>query len=163
MYVDAWVPEQQVPPIVDNFAKDKGVKTYFLIGSDYAFGRGMLGFTRKYVEKTGGKIVGEEYLPMDGADWTPILSKLKDAKPDAIITSTAGDAPNVTLTKQMRAAGTDKLAGVLSRLEQRRCRLEQPRDPRSMGLFRRLVREALPKIAVENGGPNLKQKMSAPL
>ena len=59
--------------------------------------------------------------------------------------------------------GTDKLAGVLSRLEQRRCRLEQPRDPRSMGLFRRLVREALPKIAVENGGPNLKQKMSAPL
>ncbi len=59
--------------------------------------------------------------------------------------------------------GSDKLAGVLSRLEQRRCRLEQPRDPRSMGLFRRLVREALPKIAVENGGPNLKQKMSAPL
>ena len=41
--------------------------------------------------------------------------------------------------------GTDKLAGVLSRLEQRRCRLEQPRDPRSMGLFRRLVREALPE------------------
>src|SRR5882757_4877447 len=40
MYVDAWVPEQQVPPIVDNFAKDKGAKTYFLIGSDYAFGRG---------------------------------------------------------------------------------------------------------------------------
>lgn len=59
--------------------------------------------------------------------------------------------------------GTDKLAGVLGRLEQRRCRLEQPRDPRSMGLFRRLVREALAKIAVENGGPNLKQKMSAPL
>jgi hypothetical protein len=59
--------------------------------------------------------------------------------------------------------GTDKLAGVLGRLEQRRCRLEQPRDPRSMGLFRRLVREALSKIAVENGGPNLKQKMSAPL
>jgi hypothetical protein len=60
-------------------------------------------------------------------------------------------------------SGTDKLVGVLGRLEQRRCGLEQPRDPRSMGLFRRLVREALPKIAVENGGPNLKQKMSAPL
>ena len=105
LYVDAWVPEQQVPPIVDNFAKEKSAKTYFLIGSDYAFGRGMLGFTRSYIEKTGGKVVGEEYLPMDGTDWTPILSKLKDAKPDAIITSTAGGAPNVTLTKQMRAAG----------------------------------------------------------
>lgn len=106
LYVDAWVPEQQVPPIVDNF-KAKGAKTYFLIGSDYAFGRGMLGFTRAYAEKTGGKVLGEEYLPMDGTDWTPIISKLKEAKPDALITSTAGGAPNVTLTKQMRAAGID--------------------------------------------------------
>jgi hypothetical protein len=32
-----------------------------------------------------------------------------------------------------------------------------------MGLFRRLVHEALAKIAVENGGPNLKQKMGTPL
>ena len=105
LFVDAWVPEQQVPPIVDAFVKDKKAKTYFLIGSDYAFGRGMLSFTRSYIEKTGGKVVGEEYLPMDGTDWTSILSKLKDVKPDALITSTAGGAPNVTLTKQMRGAG----------------------------------------------------------
>lgn len=105
LYVDAWVPEQQVPPIVDNFVKEKNAKTYFLVGSDYAFGRGMLGFSRKYIEKQGGKVVGEEYLPMDGTDWTTILSKLKDSKAEALITSTAGGAPNVTLTKQMRAAG----------------------------------------------------------
>jgi urea transport system substrate-binding protein len=42
---------------------------------------------------------------MDGSDWTPIISKLKGAAPDALITSTAGGAPNVTLTKQLRAAG----------------------------------------------------------
>src|SRR3979490_1600354 len=105
MYVNAWVPEQQVPPIVDYFAKEKGAKKFFLIGSDYAFGRGMLAFTKAYIEKTGGKVVGEEYLPMDGSDWTPIISKLKSAAPDALITSTAGGAPNVTLTKQLRAAG----------------------------------------------------------
>src|ERR1700756_2644955 len=105
MYVNAWVPEQQVPPIVDYFAKEKGAKTFFLVGSDYAFGRGMLAFTKAYIEKTGGKVVGEEYLPMDGSDWTPIISKLKSAAPDALITSTAGGAPNVTLTKQLRAAG----------------------------------------------------------
>jgi branched-chain amino acid transport system substrate-binding protein len=44
---------------------------------------------------------------MDGADWTAIISKLKSADPDALITSTAGGAPNVTLTKQLRAAGVD--------------------------------------------------------
>jgi urea transport system substrate-binding protein len=104
LFVNGWVPEQQVPPVIDAF-KDKGAKSYFLVGSDYAFGRGMLAFTRSYIEKTGGKVVGEEYLPMDGSDWTAIISKLKEAKADALVTSTAGGAPNVTLTKQLRGAG----------------------------------------------------------
>ncbi|MDU3130494.1 MAG: substrate-binding protein [Bradyrhizobium sp.] len=105
LYVNAWVPDQQVPPIVDYFNKETKAKSYFLIGSDYAFGRGMLGFTKTYIEKTGGKVVGEAYLPMDGSDWTSIISKLKASGADALITSTAGGAPNVTLTKQLRAAG----------------------------------------------------------
>lgn len=105
LYVNAWVPDQQVAPIVDYFMKKYNAKSYFLVGSDYAFGRGMLQFTKGYIEKKGGKVLGEEYLPMDGTDWTAIISKLKAANPDAIITSTAGGAPNVTLTKQLRAAG----------------------------------------------------------
>ena len=113
MYVNAWVPDQQVAPIVDFFNK-KGAKTYFLIGSDYAFGRGMLAFTKEYIEKTGGKVVGDEYAPMDATDWTAILSKVKAANPDAIVTSTAGGAPNVTLTKQLRAAGIKSLYGNLA-------------------------------------------------
>ena len=107
LYVNAWVPDQQVAPIVDYFNKNYKAKTYFLIGSDYAFGRGMLEFTKGYIEKTGGKVLGEEYLPMDGSDWTSIISKLKAVKPDALVTSTAGGAPNVTLTKQLRAAGVN--------------------------------------------------------
>ena len=105
MYINAWVPEQQVAPIVDHFMESESAKSYFLIGSDYAFGRGMLEFTRQYIEEKGGTVVGEEYLPMDGSDWTAIISQLKTANPDALITSTAGGAPNVTLTKQLRAAG----------------------------------------------------------
>lgn len=104
LYVNAWVPEQQVPPIVD-YLKAEGATKYFLIGSDYAFGRGMLEFTRSYVESTGGTLVGEEYLPMDGNDWTAIISNLKSSGAEALITSTAGGAPNVTLTKQLRGAG----------------------------------------------------------
>jgi urea transport system substrate-binding protein len=105
MYVNAWVPDQQVPPIVDQFMEANHAKSFFLIGSDYAFGRSMLQVTRAYIEKKGGKVVGEEYLPMDAADWTAIISKLRASGADALITSTAGGAPNVTLTKQLRAAG----------------------------------------------------------
>jgi branched-chain amino acid transport system substrate-binding protein len=107
MYVNAWVPEQQVAPIVDHFMSAFDAKSFYLIGSDYAFGRGMLEFTRAYIEANGGTVLGEDYLPMDGSDWTAIISNLRAADPDALITSTAGGAPNVTLTKQLRAAGVD--------------------------------------------------------
>ena len=32
LYVNAWVPEQQVPPIVDHFMKANNAKSFFLIG-----------------------------------------------------------------------------------------------------------------------------------
>ncbi|MDV4178541.1 substrate-binding protein [Rhizobium brockwellii] len=105
LFVDAWVPEQQVPPVVDNFISKQGTKKFFLIGSDYAFGRGMLTFAKGYIEKAGAQVVGGEYLPMDGSDWTAIISKVRSSGADAIITSTAGGAPNVTLTKQLRSSG----------------------------------------------------------
>lgn len=105
MYVNGWVPEQQVAPVVDYFEKSKGAKTFYLVGNDYAFGRGMLEFTRKYIEQHGGKVVGEEYLPIDGTDWTPVLSKIRSVHPDALISATAGGAPNVALAKQLKGSG----------------------------------------------------------
>ena len=113
LYCDAPVPEQMVAPIVDKFMKD-GAQTFFLVGSDYAFGRGMLAFTRKYIESKGGKVVGDEYAPMDATDWTPILGKMRATNPAAIVMSTAGGAPNVTLTKQYKASGMKAMIGNLS-------------------------------------------------
>jgi len=105
MYANGWVPEQQVAPVVDYFSKSMNAKTFFLVGSDYAFGRGMLEFTKKYIEQKGGKVVGEEYLPIDGSDWTTVVSKIRASKPDALISATAGGAPNVSLAKQLKGAG----------------------------------------------------------
>jgi branched-chain amino acid transport system substrate-binding protein len=104
MYANGWVPEQQVAPVVDYFSQKLGAKNYFLVGSDYAFGRGMLKFTKEYIEQKGGKVVGEEYLPMDGSDWTAVISKIRSLHPDALISATAGGAPNVSLAKQLKAA-----------------------------------------------------------
>lgn len=114
LFVNAWVPEQQVPPVVDNFIGKQGAKKFFLIGSDYSFGRGMLTFAKAYIEKADAQVVGEEYLPMDGSDWTAIISKVRSSGADAIITSTAGGAPNVTLTKQLRSSGVSLPYGNLA-------------------------------------------------
>jgi len=114
MYADGAVPEQMVGPIIDHFMTANGAKKFFLVGSDYNFGRGMLAFTRSYIEKKGGTVVGDEYQPMDATDWTAIISKMRAANPDAVIMSTAGGAPNVTLQKQYKAAGMKALVGNLS-------------------------------------------------
>ena len=113
LYADGAVPEQMVGPIVDHFMTTMSAKTFFLVGSDYAFGRGMLGFTKTYIEKKGGRVVGEEYQPMDATDWTAIISKMRSANPDIAIFSTAGGAPNVTLQKQYKAAGMTTHVGNL--------------------------------------------------
>lgn len=104
-HINSWVPQQMVSLMVDYFMKDQGAKTFFLVGSDYAFGRGLLGDTNKYITEKGGTVVGEEYNPMDANDWTAIISMIRAANPDVILTSTAAGAPNVTFTKQLRAAG----------------------------------------------------------
>jgi ABC-type branched-subunit amino acid transport system substrate-binding protein len=114
MYVNAWVPEQQVAPIVNYFWTTLKARNYFLVGNDYSFGRGMLDFTKKYIEKNGGKVVGEEYLPIDGSDWTSVISKIRDAKPDALISATAGGAPNVSLAKQLQGSGLNLPYGNLA-------------------------------------------------
>ena len=57
MYINAWVPEQQVAPIVDYFNK-QGAKTFFLIGSDYSFGRGMLPSRRRTLRRTAARSSG---------------------------------------------------------------------------------------------------------
>lgn len=114
MYVNAWVPEQQVAPIVNYFGSNLKARNFFLVGNDYAFGRGMLDFTKKYIEKNGGKVVGEEYLPIDGSDWTPVLSKIRAAKADALISATAGGAPNVSLAKQLQGSGLNLPYGNLA-------------------------------------------------
>jgi urea transport system substrate-binding protein len=111
LFADDWVPDQQLSPLVDYFMDVKSAKTFFLVGTDYAFGRGELDITRKAVERKGGKIVGEEYAPMDATDWTAIIGKIRAAHPDALITATAGGAPIVTFTKQLRASGISALYG----------------------------------------------------
>lgn len=114
LYANGSVPEQMVSPIVDYFMDTEDARTFFLVGSDYNFGRGMLEFSREYIESSGGEVVTEEYQPMDAQDWSSIITRMRRTNPDAVIMSTAGGAPNVTLQRQFKAAGIDALVGNLS-------------------------------------------------
>src|SRR5258708_4061793 len=61
LYVNAWVPEQIVSPLVKFMTNEKKVKKWFVLGSDYAFGRGLIEPAKKMIAQLGGTILGEEY------------------------------------------------------------------------------------------------------
>jgi len=114
LYVNAWVPEQIVSPFVKSMTTEKKVKKWFVLGSDYAFGRGLIEPAKKTITAMGGTILGEEYQPLQQSDWTAIISKIRAANPDGIMYATSGGGPNIDFMKQFKAAGLKMPVGSLS-------------------------------------------------
>ena len=114
LYVNAWVPEQIVSPLVKFMTNEKKVKKWFVLGSDYAFGRGLIEPAKKTITALGGTILGEEYQPLQQSDWTAIISKIRAANPDGIMYATSGGGPNIDFMKQFKAAGLKMPVGSLS-------------------------------------------------
>lgn len=96
-------PNQQILPAL-TWAKEKGYKRYFLLGSDYVFPRTANLILKKHIVHDGLKVVGEEYVPLGGTDFSAVINKIKLAKPD-IIFNTLNGSSNVSFFKQMSAAG----------------------------------------------------------
>lgn len=77
------VPEQQVDATVDHLLKG-GAKTFYLCGNDYAYPRNVLKAARARIEAGGGKVIGEEYIPISATDAPELVSKVLAAKADAL-------------------------------------------------------------------------------
>lgn len=95
-------PNQQIVPAIEYLTKTYGKKV-FLVGSDYVFPRTANEIIKKQVASLGGEVVGEEYTPMGHTDYSTIINKIKDAKPDYIFNTLNGDS-NVAFFKQLKDA-----------------------------------------------------------
>ncbi|MEE3319696.1 MAG: urea ABC transporter substrate-binding protein [Pseudomonadota bacterium] len=97
---------QQILASIDWLKKEKGAKTFYLLGSDYIWPRTSNKIARKHIDKLGLKVVGEEYYPLGHTQFNSVINKIKLKKPDVIFASVVGGS-NVAFYKQMRAAGID--------------------------------------------------------
>ena len=88
--------------------KEKGAKTFYLIGSDYIWPRTSNKIARKHIEGhlTGCKVVGEDYFPLGSTQFNSVINKIKLTKPDVIYADVVGGS-NVAFYKQLKAAGID--------------------------------------------------------
>ncbi len=96
---------QQIIAGLDWVAKEKGAKTFYLIGSDYIWPRTSMKIARKHIENVlGGKVVGEEYKPLGNTSFGSVINKIRLKKPDVIYAAVVGGS-NVAWFKQLNAAG----------------------------------------------------------
>ncbi len=96
-------PTQQIIPAVDYLLKN-GYKKIYLLGSDYVFPRTANTIIKAQLAAEGGTLAGEEYVPLGSTEFSTIISKIRDAKPDAIFNTLNGDS-NVAFFKQFKDAG----------------------------------------------------------
>lgn len=96
---------QQILDGLNWVAREKGAKTFYLIGSDYIWPRTSMKIARKHIENVlGGKVVGEEYKPLGNTQFGSVINKIRLRKPDVIYAAVVGGS-NVAWFKQLKAAG----------------------------------------------------------
>jgi urea transport system substrate-binding protein len=96
-------PNQQIMPAV-TWLLQQGKKKYFLLGSDYVFPRTANKIIKNQLAAEGGETIAEEYTPLGHTDYTTIVARIAELKPDAILNTLNGDS-NVAFFKQLKAAG----------------------------------------------------------
>ncbi|TAE67147.1 MAG: ABC transporter substrate-binding protein [Bacteroidetes bacterium] len=96
-------PNQQIVPAVKWFFDNVGTKV-FIVGSDYVYPRTASQVIQDQVKILGGKVVGDEYVPLGSLKVETMVEKIIKTKPDFILNNINGDT-NVEFFKQLRKAG----------------------------------------------------------
>jgi branched-chain amino acid transport system substrate-binding protein len=68
----------------------KGKKWYSLT-ADYAFGHDLLKVAKRFMEANGGQFAADELVPTDVSDFSPFLLKIRQARPDIVVSNLAGN------------------------------------------------------------------------
>lgn len=94
-----------IPFMVKNF----GPKVY-LVGSNYIWPKESNKNAKVWLERVGGEVVGEDYVPLGSSEFAPVFNKIRQQKPDFIFSTVVGDS-DVAFHKQFLQEGfkADKL------------------------------------------------------
>jgi ABC-type branched-subunit amino acid transport system substrate-binding protein len=104
------VPAQQVDPFIPWLMQHTGAKTFYLPSADYVWPHTMNKKVREVVTANGGAILGEEYFPLDHADYRETVGKIMSSGTEVVFNTTV--PPGVTpFLEQLYDAGFTKRGG----------------------------------------------------
>jgi branched-chain amino acid transport system substrate-binding protein len=82
------VPAQQVEPLIPWLMQRTGARTFYLPSADYIWPHVMNRKVHEVASANGGRIVGEEYFPVDHADWDETVARISDSGADVVFNTT---------------------------------------------------------------------------
>jgi branched-chain amino acid transport system substrate-binding protein len=65
-------------------------KRWYSLTADYAFGHDLLKAAKRFMAANGAEFAADELVPTDAADFSAYLLKIRNAKPDLVISNLAG-------------------------------------------------------------------------
>ncbi len=106
------VPAQQVDPFIPWLMQETGAKTFYLPSADYIWPHVMNARVHEVVTANGGEIVGEEYFPLDHADYHETVERISSSGADVVFNTIV--PPGVTpFFEQLYDSGFTKRGGHL--------------------------------------------------
>jgi ABC-type branched-subunit amino acid transport system substrate-binding protein len=104
------VPAQQVDPLIPWLMQETGAKKFYLPSADYIWPHTMNKKVRQVVTANGGSIVGEEYFPLDHADYRETVRKIESSGAEVVFNTTV--PPGVTpFLEQLYDSGFTRRGG----------------------------------------------------
>ena len=94
---------QMLDELIPFLTKRYGTR-WAMVGNDYVFPHNYLGVAKGLLADEGATVVSEQYAPLGTADYSSVVSKLKAADPDVVLTCVVGgDA--IAFVKQATSLG----------------------------------------------------------
>jgi urea transport system substrate-binding protein len=84
-------PGRQLKPSIKWLAERRRAKRWYFIGNDYVWPHVSHRAARRYVQASGGEIVGESFVPFECDDHETDLDRIRKARPDAVLVSMVGN------------------------------------------------------------------------
>lgn len=78
-------PSRQLLPAMRWFARERGCLRWCIVGDDYVWPRGTAEAARRYAADLGGRVCGEEYVPLGSSDFEPTLRAVEESNADAVL------------------------------------------------------------------------------
>ena len=106
------VPAQQVDPLIPWLMQQTGAKKFYLPSADYIWPRVMNKRVRQVVTANGGEIVGEEYFPLDHADYRTTIENIASSGAEVVFNFTVPPGVGPFL-EQLHDSGFTRRGGQL--------------------------------------------------